>query len=67
MMVMSCAVDRWPSSVSPWALRKVERVIPSATAVRFMRRAKAASDPEMASAIAVAASLPDRIAPARIR
>jgi hypothetical protein len=32
-----------------------------------MRRAKAASEPEIASAIAVAASLADRIAAARMR
>jgi hypothetical protein len=64
---MSRAVDMWPSSVRPWALRKVVRVMPSARAVRFMRRAKAASEPEIASAIAVAASLADRIAAARMR
>jgi hypothetical protein len=64
---MSRAVDMCPSSVRPWALRKVVRVMPSARAVRFMRRAKAASEPEIASPIAVAASLADRIAAARMR
>lgn len=64
---MSRAVDKWPDSVRPWAFLKVVRVMPSALAVRFMRRAKAASDPLTASAKAVAASLADLIAAARIR
>ena len=66
-MVMSRAVDRWPSSVSPLAFLKVVRVMPSALAVRFIRRAKAASEPSIASPMAVAASLADFTAAARIR
>ena len=46
---------------------KCVRVMPMALAVRFMRRAKAASDPSIASPMAVAASLADFIAEARIR
>ena len=64
---MSRAVERWPASVRPLAFLKVVRVMPRALAVRFMRRAKAASEPEIASAIAVAASLADLTAAARIR
>ena len=48
-------------------LGKVVRVMPIAAAVRFMRRAKAASDPSSAIPMAVAASLADFTAAARIR
>ena len=41
--------------------------MPSALAVRFIRRANAASEPEIASPMAVAASLADFTAAARIR
>ena len=41
--------------------------IPSALAVRFIRRANAASDPSIASPKAVAASFADFTAAARIR
>ena len=64
---MSRAVDRWPLSVSPWAFLKVVRVMPIALAVRFMRRAKLASEPSIASPRAVAASLADFTAAARMR
>ena len=46
---MSRAVDIWPLSVRPWAFLKVVRDMPSAFAVRVMRRAKAASDPARVS------------------
>ena len=64
---MSCAVESCPSSVRPCAFLKVVRVIPRARAVSVMRRAKAASDPAMASPMAVAASFADFTAAARIR
>ena len=64
---MSRAVDICPRSVRPCAFLKVVRVMPKALAVRFMRRAKAASEPEIASPIAVAASLADFTAEARMR
>ena len=67
MMVMSWAVDMWPDSVRPWAFLKVVLVMPSALAVRFMRRAKFASEPSIASPMAVAASLADLTAAARIK
>ena len=67
MVVISLAVDKWPDSVSPWAFLKVVRDMPSALAVRFIRRPNAASDPLMASPIAVAASLADLTAAARIK
>ena len=67
MVVMSRAVDKCPLSVRPWAFLNVVRVMPSDLAVRVMRRAKAASDPEIASPMAVAASLADFTAAARIR
>ena len=67
MMDISRAVDRWPASVSPCMFLKVVRVIPSCLAMRFMRRAKLASDPLMASPMAVEASLADFTAAARIR
>ena len=64
---MSRAVERWPCAVRPLAFLKVVFFIPSALAVRVMRRAKSASFPAMASPMAVAASLADLIAAARIR
>ena len=64
---MSRAVLRWPDWVRPWALRKLDCVIPSARAVRFMRAAKASSEPDTASPSAVAASLADFTAAARMR
>ena len=64
---MSRAVERWPLSVRPWAFLKVVRVIPISRAVRFIRRANRASEPSIASASAVAASLADFTAAARIR
>ena len=64
---MSRAVERCPSSVRPWALRNVVLLMPMACAMRFMRRAKAASLPDTASPSAVAASLADFTAAARIR
>lgn len=64
---MSRAVDRCPLSVRPWAFLKLVRVMPSALAVRFMRRAKAASEPSIASPMAVAASFADFTAAARTR
>ena len=64
---MSRAVDRCPACVRPWAFLKVDFVMPSARAVRFMRSEKRASLPEMASPMAVAASLADLMAAARIR
>ena len=64
---MSRAVDICPLAVRPCAFLNVVRVIPSALAVRFMRRAKAASEPEIASPMAVAASLADFTAAARIK
>ncbi len=64
---MSWADDRCPSAVRPWAFLKVVLVIPSDRAVRVMRRAKAASLPLIASPMAVAASLADFTAAARIR
>ena len=66
-MVISLAVDKCPFSVRPWAFLKVVRVMPKAFAVRFIRRAKAASEPSIASPSAVAASLADLIAAARIK
>ena len=64
---MSRAVERCPFSVRPLALRKVVRVIPIALAVRFIRAAKRSTEPSIASASAVAASLADFTAAARIR
>ncbi len=64
---MSRAVLRCPASVRPLAFRNVLRVMPSAWAVRFIRRAKAASEPSIASPMAVAASFADFTAAARIR
>ena len=64
---MSRAVDRCPSWVRPWAFLKVVLFIPSARAVRVMRAVKAASLPLIASPMAVAASLADFTAAARIR
>ena len=64
---MSRALDRWPSAVRPWGLENRVRVMPMAAAVRFIRREKLGTEPSMASAIAVAASLADRRAAARIR
>ncbi|KIQ70601.1 hypothetical protein Wenmar_00979 [Wenxinia marina DSM 24838] len=64
---MSCAVDMCPSAVRPCMFTNVVLRIPIACAVAFMRRAKASSDPEIATPIAWAASLADRIAAARIR
>ena len=64
---MSCALDIWPSRVRPLAFLKVELLIPSALAVRFIRLANPASDPPMASPMAVAQSLADFTAAARIR
>ena len=64
---MSRAVDKWPDCVSPCALRKVVLDMPIAAAVWFIRVAKASSDPEIAIPMAVAASLADRTAAARIR
>ena len=64
---MSRAVDRCPDWVSPCAFLNVVLFMPSALAVRFMRAAKAASLPEIASPMAVAASLADFTAAARIR
>jgi len=49
------------------ALRKVVFFMPIAAAVRFIRRANCSSDPPIASPMAVAASLADLIAAARIR
>ena len=66
-MVISRAVDRWPERVRPWAFLNVVRDMPMARAVRVMRLANAASEPEMASPIAVAASLADLMAAARMR
>ena len=64
---MSRAVERCPFSVRPCAFLNVVRFIPSSLAVRFMRRAKAASDPSIASPNAVAASFADFTAAARIK
>ena len=64
---MSCAVERCPSVVRPFAFLNVVFDIPSARAVRVMRLAKAGSDPSIASPMAVAASLADLMAAARIR
>ncbi len=67
MTVMSRAVDIWPDWVSPCAFLNWVRVMPSAAAVRVILLAKAASDPEIASPIAAAASFADLAAAARIR
>ena len=64
---MSRAVDMWPSRVRPLAFLKVVRVMPIARAYWFMRAAKRSSEPATASPSAVAASLADLIAAARIR
>ena len=64
---MSRAVDRWPSWVSPFGFLKVDRDMPSALAVRVIRCANASCEPEIASAMAMAASLADLIAAPRIR
>ena len=66
-MVISWAVDRCPFCVRPCAFLNVVRVIPSRFAVRVMRLAKASSEPDIASPSAVAASLADFTAAARIR
>ncbi len=64
---MSRAVDMWPGVVRPLALRKVVLVMPMARAYWFIRFAKAGTDPATVSPSAVAASLADLIAAARIR
>ena len=64
---MSLAVDRWPTSVKPWQFLNVVLDIPRALAVLFILLEKAASLPEIASPIAVAASFADIIAAALIR
>ena len=64
---MSRAVDTWPDWVRPWAFLKFVLFMPSALAVRFMRSANRLSLPSTASAIAVAASLADLTAAARIK
>ena len=64
---MSRAVDKWPLAVRPLAFWKVDADIPMALAVRFIRCANFSSDPLIASPMAVAASLADLIAAARIR
>ena len=64
---MSRAVERWPARVRPWAFLNVVRDMPIARAVRVIRLEKLASEPDIASPMAVAASLADLMAAARIR
>ena len=57
MVATSRAVDKWPRSVSPCGFWNVDLVIPNFLAVLFMLFANGASEPEIASASAVAVSL----------